>query len=48
MKKVHKAKKLKIGKHSSHRGHRGTRVVPAHLHGKSLRKKAARKRSGKA
>ena len=48
MKKGRKAKKLKIGKHSGHRGHRGTRVVPAHMHGKSLRKKAGRKRSRKA
>ena len=42
-----KSKKLKIGKHSGHRGRRGTRVVPAHMHGKSLKKHGGRKRSRK-
>lgn len=44
-------KKHKVGKkhkaHKDHRGHKGTKVLPAHMLGKSLHKKGGRKRSRK-
>jgi hypothetical protein len=42
-----KPRKHKVGKKASHRGrgkHKGTHVLPAHMLGKSLHKKGARKR----
>ena len=43
------AGKKKVGKkhRGSKKGHKGTTVLPAHMLGKSLHKKAGRKRSHK-